>query len=106
MKSKSFLTGILLILVGALVLPLLAGEPIIPPSVSKIWPAGLERGTNATFTVEGRALSGAHEAIFDVPGITAKVTQITDVPEKITGPRAGVDLGAQVAQGKKQTAQL
>ncbi|HMD20175.1 MAG TPA: hypothetical protein VKH40_07625 [Alloacidobacterium sp.] len=85
---------------------LCAEEPIIPPSISKISPAGMERGTTATFSVEGRNLSDAREVIFDVPGVTGKLTEITDVPEKITGPRAGEDLGAQVPLGKKQTAQL
>ena len=83
-----------------------ADEPIIPPTVSKIWPVGMERGTTAQFTLDGRNLGGARAVIFDVPGITARVTGVTDVPEKITGPRAGVDLGAQVPLGKKQTAQL
>ena len=64
------------------VLPLHAGEPIIPPSLSKIWPVGMERGSTATFTLDGRNLSGAKAVIFDAPGITAKVTQITDLPEE------------------------
>jgi hypothetical protein len=83
-----------------------AEEPIIPPNISKILPAGMERGTTATFNVEGRNLTDAKEVIFDVPGVTGKLTEITDVPEKITGPRAGEDLGAQVPLGKKQTAKL
>ena len=91
---------------AALAVPLGADEPIIPPSISKVWPAGMERGTTATFTLDGRNLSGARAVIFDAPGISGKVTDITDVPEKITGPRAGVDLGAQVPLGKKQTATL
>ncbi|HEV2494219.1 MAG TPA: hypothetical protein VG204_14225 [Terriglobia bacterium] len=93
----------------ALILPfqaLRADEPIIPPTISKVWPVGIERGTTATFTVDGRNLSSAKAVIFDSAGITAKVTEITDVPEKISGPRAGVDLGAQVPLGKKQTAQM
>ncbi|HEY6293582.1 MAG TPA: PPC domain-containing protein [Terriglobia bacterium] len=97
-----------LVLVLAVVFcpPLGADEPIIPPSVSKIWPAGMERGTTATFTIEGRSLLGAKNVIFDSPGLSARITDITDVPEKISGPRAGVDLGAQVPLGKKQTAKL
>jgi hypothetical protein len=83
-----------------------ADEPIIPPTISKVWPAGMERGTTATFTLDGRNLAGAKAVIFDAPGITARVTGVTDVPEKITGPRAGVDLGAQVPLGTKQTAKL
>jgi hypothetical protein len=80
--------------------------PIIPPSVASISPAGMERGTTATFTIEGRNLSDAKEVIFDGPGMSGKVLQITDIPEKIAPPRAGEDLGAQVPLGKKQTAKL
>jgi len=89
-----------------LALPSFADEPMIPPSVDSIYPAGMERGSTAEFTINGRNLSGATEVIFDGPGITGKVTGIADVPEKITGPRAGEDLGAQVPLGKKQTATL
>ena len=88
------------------VLPLCAEEPIIPPSISRISPAGMERGSTATFTVEGRNLSDAKAVIFDVDSVSGKLMEITDVPEKITGPRAGEDLGAQVPVGKKQTAKL
>lgn len=106
MKTRTLLFG----LFAALVLPAALGrpadEPIIPPTVSKIWPIGMERGTTAQFTVDGRNLSGAKDVIFDAPGITGQVTEITDVTEKITGPRAGVDLSAQVPLGKKQTARL
>jgi hypothetical protein len=93
--------------VGAAGIPhLRAEEPIIPPSISKISPAGMERGSTATFTVEGRNLSDAKAIIFDVSGLSGKLIEVTDVPEKITGPRAGEDLGAQVPLGKKQTAKL
>ena len=83
-----------------------AEGPLIPPSIAKISPAGMKRGSTATFTLEGRSLSGATAVIFDVAGLSGKVTEITDVPEKITGPRAGEDLGAQVPSGKKQIATL
>lgn len=106
MKSKIIFLSFLFAMSATVILPLFAEEPIIPPSVSKIWPVGMQRGASANFTLDGRNLSGAREVIFDAPGITGKVTQITDVAEKITGPRAGVDLGAQVPLGKKQTAQI
>jgi hypothetical protein len=106
MKPKIIHITALLILGALTALPILAEEPIIPPSLSKIWPVGMQRGTSATFTLEGRNLSGKNDVIFDAPGITGKLTQITDVPEKITGPRAGVDTAAQVPLGKKETAQL
>lgn len=83
-----------------------AEEPIIPPTIASMEPAGLERGTTATFTIEGRNLSNASEVLFDGPGIRGTLSKITDVTEKITGPRAGEDLDAQVPLGKKQTAQL
>jgi hypothetical protein len=66
----------------------------------------MERGNTASFTIEGRNLSGATDVIFDAPGISGKVTQIADVPEQIKAPRAGEDLGAQVPLGKKQSATL
>jgi hypothetical protein len=80
--------------------------PIIPPSVSRITPVGMERGKTAIFIIEGRNLSEATEVFFDASGMSGKVTQVTDVAEKIAAPRAGEDLGAQVPQGKKQTATL
>lgn len=83
-----------------------ASEPIIPPTISSISPAGLERGTTATFEIEGRNLAEATEVIFDTPGLSGKLTEITDIPEKITGPKAGEDLSAQVPLGKKQSAKL
>ena len=83
-----------------------AAEPIIPPTVASISPAGMQRGTTATFVVEGRNLSGATEVIFDATGISAKLSEITDIPEVIAGPKAGEDLVAQVPQGKKQRAKL
>ena len=107
MKVKSLFTSGLMITFGrSLALPVYADEPIIPPSISKVWPAGMERGRTATFTIDGRSLSGAKDVIFDSPGITAKISGITMVPEKITGPRAGVDTEAQVPLGKKETAKL
>ncbi|MFZ0745473.1 MAG: hypothetical protein WAM85_13765 [Terracidiphilus sp.] len=90
----------------ALVFVVAAEEPIIPPTVSSISPAGMRRGTTATFTVEGRNLAGATEVIFDTPGLAGKLTEIVDVPEKISGPIAGEDLSAQVPLGKKQSARL
>jgi len=95
------------LVLGFLPAPLLyAEEPLIPPSVGSIYPPGMERGSTASFTIDGRNLSGATEVIFDAPGISGKVTQISDVPEQIKGPRAGEDLEAQVPRGKKQSATL
>ena len=106
MKTRILLSGLAAALALSAASALGADEPIIPPTISKVWPVGMERGTTAQFNLEGRNLGGARAVIFDARGITARITSVTDVPEKITGPRAGVDLGAQVPLGKKQTAQL
>ena len=93
--------------IGFVLLPLgHAEEPIIPPSIAWISPAGMERGKTTTFTIEGRNLSDATDVIFDAPGLTGKLTGITAVPEELRKARAGEDLEAIVAVGKKQTAKL
>ena len=99
MKDLSRIAGCVAL---ALSLPLLApsSEPIIPPTVSSISPAGMQRGGTATFAIDGRNLTDATEVIFDAPGFIGKLTEIQDVPEKITGPKAGEDLAAQVPLGK------
>jgi hypothetical protein len=106
MKARSLLLVPCFALGLSPTLRLYAEEPMIPPSVASISPAGMERESTANFTIEGRNLSGATEVIFDAPGMSGKVTGIADVPEQITGPRAGEDLDAQVPLGKKQTATL
>lgn len=105
MKAKMLVTSLVLAL-AAWQVPLRADGQIIPPTISKVRPAGMERGTTTTFMIDGRSLSGAKNVLFDSPGITAKISEITVVPEKITGPKAGVDLEAQVPQGKKEKTKL
>src|SRR5664279_4315469 len=106
MISKVLSAWIPLVMAVAFAAPLRADNRIIPPAVTKIWPVGMQRGATATFTVDGRNLSDIKAVIFDVPGIAAKVTQITDIPEKEIGVRIGVDTSAPVPHGKKQTATL
>jgi len=106
MRSKFLSALTLLLLAASCVAPLRADTRVIPPEVTKIWPVGMQRGTTATFTLDGRNLSDLKAVIFDVPGITAKVEQITDIPEKVMGVRIGVDTSAPVPLGKKQTATL
>ena len=106
MTLKILVIGLAIALGTPLVLPLRADGPMIPPSISNISPAGMQRGRTATFKIDGRSLTGAKDVIFDVPGITAKISDITVVPEKITGPRVGVDTAARVPQGKKETARM
>ena len=104
MKTKILLCVSLFALTMPPVLPLRAEEPIIPPSLAKIWPVGMERGSTATFTLDGRNLSGAEAVIFDAPGITAKISQITDLPEE--KPTGKFSTAAAVPLAKKQSAVL
>jgi len=100
-------TALMLLSLGAVwAAPLRGDDRVIPPAVTKIWPVGMERGTTATFTIDGRNLTEARGVLFDSPGISAKVVEITDVPEKVAVARAGVDLEALVPQGKKQSLTL
>jgi hypothetical protein len=86
--------------------PARADKRVIPPEITKVWPVGMQRGTTATFTLDGRNLSDIKAVIFDSQGIRANVTQIVDVAEKAAMARAGVDLVALVPQGKKQSATI
>ena len=106
MKTRNLLLLPCLALGFSSAMPLSAEEPIIPPSVAAISPAGMVRGSIASFTIQGRNLSGATEVIFDEADMHGKVTQVIDVPEQIAAARAGEDLDAQVPLGKKQTATL
>jgi hypothetical protein len=105
-RSKMKLLHCVSLLMVALpsVLPLRAEDPVIPPSLAKIWPVGMERGGTATFTLEGRNLSGATAVIFDGPGITAKVSQIADLPLEAADHKFST--AAAVPLAKKQSASL
>jgi hypothetical protein len=102
MRSKVLPALILFSLGVAFAAPLRADNRVIPPEVTKVWPVGMQRGTTATFTLDGRNLSDIKAVIFDAPGITTKVMQVTDVPE------VSVKIGesAPVPQGRKQTATI
>ena len=65
MKTRNLLLLPCLALGFSSAMPLCAEEPIIPPSVAAISPAGMVRGSIASFTIQGRNLSGATEVIFD-----------------------------------------
>jgi hypothetical protein len=104
MKSQTLSALILLSLGAALAAPLRADDRVIPPSVAKVWPAGIERGTTTTFTLDGRNLSDIKAIIFDSPGISAQVTQIADAKEeKKVLPPGLVETRAPVALAQRQT---
>jgi hypothetical protein len=97
------------VIVGALLgsgLLVFADEPIIPPALSRISPAGMERGTTAIFKLEGRGLIAGRALLFDTPGFTAKIVNVTALHEEIKAARAGVDLEAAVPLGVKSEAQV
>ncbi|MGH9396941.1 MAG: hypothetical protein ACRD18_08855 [Terriglobia bacterium] len=81
-------------------------EPIIPPTISTIWPKGMRRGTTQTFTIDGRNLAGIKGILFDAPGYRARAVSVVDVPEKAQKIRINVDLGAEVPRAKKQKAKI
>src|SRR2546426_12420523 len=99
--STKILFAAITIMLGVSFAPALgADEPIIPPSISKVWPAGMQRGSTATCTLDSRNLSDATEVFFDAPSISGKATQIADVPDEIKVPRVGSSTSPPVLLGE------
>jgi hypothetical protein len=105
MKHRKF-SGVVLLIFGCAWQTRAADVPTIPPSVSYINPHGVKRGSTVVVTVDGRNIAGTQWVLFDVPGLTAKVLEVIDVPEEAKVIRPGVDLGAAVPEGTKQQAKL
>ena len=80
-----------------------ADEPVIPPTLSRIWPVGMERGTTRTFTVEGRNLENTNAVLFDAPGLSAKVLNLNQLPGATTSMDA---TSASVPLGHKYSAEI
>src|SRR3989442_1746980 len=78
--------------------------PLIPPTISRVTPPGVRRGSTATLTVEGRSLEGASKVLFDARGLTGKVLSFRDVPEEIVPARFSTV--APVPQGAKSETRL
>lgn len=107
MKIKTLIVVTTLSLGLGLAAPTPAPDLIIPPSLSKVWPAGIERGSTATINIDGRSLSNIKAIVFDSPGLSAKVMQVADAEEEKVMLAPGlVDTKAPVPQAKKQTATL
>lgn len=105
MRRRTLRALIVLLCWAMFTVPLCADSRLIPPSVTKVWPVGMQRGAKATFTLDGRNLAEIRAVIFDAPGITAKVMQITDLAEeKPMVPPGLVQTRAPVPRGKKQVA--
>jgi hypothetical protein len=54
-----------------------------PPTVTVTTPSGIQRGTTATFIVEGTGLDGATVMVFSEPGLSGKVIEVSAVPESV-----------------------
>jgi hypothetical protein len=103
MRNRIFCALILFGLCAALAAPTRADNRVIPPTVAKVWPVGVQRGSTVTCTLDGRNLSDIKEIVFDSPGLSAKVTQLTDLEEE---KPMGFTTDAPVPKGKKQTATI
>jgi hypothetical protein len=105
---RQIISALILLSLGAVFsAPLRGDDRVIPPSVAKIWPVGVQRGTTATFTLDGRNLSDIRTVIFDSQSISAKVGQINEAEEeKKVLPPGLVETKAPVTLGKRQTATI
>jgi len=107
MRNQALFATILVVLGASFAAPLRSDERVIPPAIARIWPVGIQRGTTATFTLDGRNLSDIKAVVFDSAGISAKVMQITDAEEeKRVLPPGLVETEAPVPKGKRQMAAI
>ena len=60
-----------------------------PPALTGLTPYGLQRGTTATFTVDGANLMGADAVIFSDPGLSARITGYEDLGADIRVRQTG-----------------
>src|SRR6516225_9586423 len=64
-----------------------ADAPLIAPTIEQVSPPGIERGTKAVLTIEGRNLVGARAVLFDSPGLTARILSVADLPPEPAPPK-------------------
>jgi hypothetical protein len=75
-----------------------------PPVLFSVTPYGIQRGTTATFTVDGANIANADRVIFSAPGLTATLGAYEDRGPDIRERRPG-ETGA-IIQDKAQKARL
>jgi hypothetical protein len=75
-----------------------------PPVLFSVRPYGIQRGTTATFTVEGANIASADRVIFSTPGLTATLGPYEDRGPDIRERKPG-ETGA-IIQDKAQKARL
>jgi hypothetical protein len=80
MTTRTHLTTVVLS-IGVVASQVLAQTT--PPTVTFTTPSGIQRGTTATFVVEGTGLAGATVMVFSEPGLSGKVLGVSAVPENL-----------------------
>ena len=75
-----------------------------PAALTSLTPYGIQRGTTATFTVDGANLMGADTVIFSDPGLSAQITGYEDMGADIRVRQTG-ETGA-VIQDRAQKGRL
>ena len=80
---------------------LVGQDATIPPSVERVSPPGVRRGTTTKVTLGGRNVSNIRAVLFDTPGITAKFLDVTNLPEE---KKEGLSTAAEVPLGTRQEA--
>jgi hypothetical protein len=76
LRKLMFLFGISLVL-----MPRVVSSQTTPPTVNFTTPPGIQRGTTATFVIEGTDLSGANDIVFSEPGLKGKILSVSEVPQ-------------------------
>jgi hypothetical protein len=84
--------------------PVLAGAQTRPAALTSLTPYGIQRGTTATFAVDGANLSGADAVLFSDPGLSALITKYEDLGADIRVRQPG-ETGA-VIQDRAQKGRL
>ncbi|MGB2715141.1 MAG: hypothetical protein WBC51_13245 [Vicinamibacterales bacterium] len=68
-----------------------------PPTLQKLTPTGVQRGTQVTVTIVGTNIGDATRLIFSEPGFTSKITAVKEVPiEKMVVPKGVVRTDAPI----------
>lgn len=70
--------------IALIVIPVQALAQTTPPTLTFTTPSGIQRGTTATFVVEGTGLDGASALVFSEPGLSGKILEVSPVPSSVT----------------------
>src|SRR3989441_3330654 len=96
--------GLVFSLLASGCLGLKAQLPLIPPTISRVTPPGVRRGSTATLAVEGRSLDGASKVLVDGGVLPGGGLTFGAVPKEIVP--AGFPTATPVPQGTKSETRL